>query len=139
MSGRRVFAVRLFAAALPALALASCARDTATALDVEVTFTGGSIDQVEIQAVTLDGDAVDLQGKDTLFPASARGDLSNGEVMTLWFKATDAGKDVAVTAVGRRCGQVVTSAVTTTPCCSPAIPPAPTPATPWTAGPATTR
>ena len=56
-------------------------------------FSGGSIDQVEIQAVSLDGDAVDLQGKDTLFPASARGDLRSGDVLTLWFDATDAGKD----------------------------------------------
>jgi hypothetical protein len=112
MRARRVFAVRLFAAALPVLALASCGRDTATALDLKVMFSGGSIDQVEIQAVTLDGDAVDLQDEDRLFPATARA-LRNGDVLTLWFSATAAGKAATVTAVGRRCNQVVTPAVTT--------------------------
>jgi hypothetical protein len=45
MTTRRVLGVRaLVAAALPALALASCAGDKATALDLELTLTGaGSI------------------------------------------------------------------------------------------------
>ena len=114
MRARRVFAVRLLAAVLPALALASCARETATALDLELTFSGGVIDQVEIQAVTLDGVTVGLQNESTLFPTPARV-LRNGEVLTLWFAATEAGKEAMVTAVGRRCGQVVTPVVTTAP------------------------
>jgi hypothetical protein len=112
MRARRVFAVRLFAAVLPALAFASCARETATALDLEVMFSGGSVDQVEIQGVTLDGATIGLQNESTLFPTPAR-DLRNGEVLTLWFADTAAGKDAVVTAVGRRCGQVVTAPVTT--------------------------
>src|SRR5688500_2782882 len=112
MSARRVFAVRLLAAALPALAFASCARGTAPALELRLALSGGGIDQIELQAVSLNGVAVALQGEATVFPMSAR-NLRDGEVLTLWFEDMDAGKMAAVTAVGRRCGQVVTPAVTT--------------------------
>src|SRR5688572_7648621 len=111
MRTRRLFAVRVFAAAaLPVLAVASCARDKATALDVELALTGGSVDQIEIQGVTLDGTPVVLQDEQTRFPNPAR-TLRDGEVLTLWFADTAVGKSVAVTAVGRRCDQVVTAAV----------------------------
>jgi len=105
---------RLFAAALPALALASCARETATALDLKLTLTGGgSIDQVEIQSVLVGNATITLQDEQTRFPNPKRA-LHNDEVLTLWFADTAGGNAVTVTAVGRRCDQVVTPVATAT-------------------------
>ena len=57
-----MFAVRVFTAAFPVLALASCGREAGeTALDLGLTLTGGSIDRVEIQNAPIDSDRVDLQ------------------------------------------------------------------------------
>ncbi len=95
------------------LVLATCGRYVATALDLRVMPTG-LIDQIEIQAVRVNGASLDLTGEQTLFPSSPR-TLEIRDVLTLWFADDRAGKDVSVTAVGRWCGQVVTDPATTTP------------------------
>ena len=102
----------LLAAGLPALALASCARETATALDLKLTLTGGSLDQVEIQGVTLDGNAVAL--------AQSSGDFRPPRAIAARRRGADAvvcrhrrRKNATVTAVGRGCDQVVTPVATT--------------------------
>src|SRR6188474_1505463 len=90
---------------LALLASWTCSRDTATALDLRLALTG-DIDEVELQRVTIDGAPVDLTDEKTLFPASPR-PLKDGDVITLWFADSAGGHMIAVTAVGRRCGQVV--------------------------------
>jgi len=109
-----MFGARLLAAALPVVALASCARETATALDLKLTLNGGgSIDQVEIQSVLVGNATITLQDEQTRFPNPKRA-LHNDDVLTLWFADTAGGNAVTVTAVGRRCDQVVTPVATAT-------------------------
>jgi hypothetical protein len=100
------------AVVLPLLALVSCSRETATALDLRLQIRGGSVDEVEIQQVTLDGAPIQLTGELTRFPSPPRA-LRDDEVLTLWFADSADGKQAVVTAVGRLCGQAVTAPVTT--------------------------
>jgi hypothetical protein len=95
------------------IAVASCGSDSATALDVRVTLTG-SIDQVEVRRVLVDGAALDLTGEQTLLPRTPRM-LSTGDVLTIWFADSFGGKIITVDAVGLRCAQAVTDVVTTSP------------------------
>jgi hypothetical protein len=93
--------------------VSTCSRDATTALDLRLQVTG-AIDEVQIQRVEIDGGTVDLTGEQTLFPATPRA-LVTGDVVTIWFGDSAGGHSIAVTAVGRACGQAVTDAVTTAP------------------------
>jgi hypothetical protein len=95
------------------IALVSCGSDSATALDLRLVLTG-SIDQIEVRSVLVEGTALDLTGEQTLFPKTPRM-LVTGEVLTIRFAGSAGGKSVTVTAVGLRCGQAVTDPATTLP------------------------
>jgi hypothetical protein len=105
-------AIRWGCGVLLALAMTpSCGKDRTTALDLRLDVTG-AIDQVRIDAVTLDGRPVSLTGEPTLFPSTPR-TLETSDVLTIWFADTADMKTVTVTATGRLCGKDATAQVTT--------------------------
>jgi len=95
------------------IAVVSCEGDSRTTLDVRLILTG-SIDQVEVRTVLVDGTPLDLTGEQKLFPATPRM-LVTGEVLTIRFADSAGGKVVTVNAAGLQCGQAVTDAATTLP------------------------
>jgi len=93
---------------LLALALGgACGKDKTTALDIELANLMGMVDQIRIEAVTLDGAPVSLTDEQKLFPGSMR-PLKNGDVLTIWFADSSDRQTAAVTATGLLCGKDAT-------------------------------
>ena len=90
--------VRLFAAVVAVLALASCARDKATALDLKLMPTGGTSTRWRSRPSCSTASRSFCRESRHCFQTPARA-LRDGEVLTLWFGDTAVGKRATVTAV----------------------------------------